>query len=393
MIYFFIAIAITMAIWFSKLKEENEELEEIVNHNAVLLDETKIELQNTKNSLNINLRKGVLKDIEDKIVLHTEELLYLDHGFEKEAEANWGCKSLKDKEEQLAECRKDMRSIAKDGDIFCYDSYENSGIVYEERVKIGKLVAYDMNKAIKDITREQGKLSVDEAKAKAQIEFDRVDNSIPFGFKISNVYKSIAFCIIGYSAEFNAIKQEARQIEIEEYKRIKEIEVFESKKAEAEAVIAKLEISDGDSPLVAELKAKIVELSRKIKKRKGPIGKGGWMYVVSDPRIKNCFKIGLTRRDDPMERVNELASSAGLPFKLNLHALFRVPAVFDFESNQHRHWAHYISCPNKEWFHVGLNDIEKYINELGFFPEFKTEIWHEKYEMSKMRLNKINIEI
>ena len=340
-------------------------------------------LENKDNSK----EEALLKELKDNIELHKNELLYLDHGFDSEADSLIPNKNL----EQFKAMKKDARDLVKDGEVFQYGQGDTSKINHKNLAKIGRLVSYDIQKSIKEVSKD---CNGEEAKAKMQIEFDRIQKSIPYAFKISDVYKAIAFYIVGYVADENEVKRNNREIEKEEARRKKEVEAFEAKKIEVEEVVHRLEeIGDGDSDIVRELKAKINELTGKIKKRKGPIGKEGWIYLVSDPRHEGTYKIGLTRRQDGMERVLELSTSAGIPFRMNLHSLFKVTDAFDTEGKCHKFFAKYIVATKKEWFKVSLVEIQKYLKTLGYEPDITFDIVHEKFEMSKARLAKINIEI
>ncbi len=101
----------------------------------------------------------------------------------------------------------------------------------------------------------------------------------------------------------------------------------------------------------------------------------GWVYVISNIGSfgEGVYKIGLTRRLDPMERVYELGD-ASVPFPFDVHAFIfseDAPALetalhqaFDDRKVNSVNW-------RKEYFRVSLDDIKKKVKELGYDVEFE----------------------
>lgn len=65
--------------------------------------------------------------------------------------------------------------------------------------------------------------------------------------------------------------------------------------------------------------------------------KYGYVYIISNIGSfgENVFKIGLTRRLDPMDRVREL-SSASVPFVFDVHAMIFSEDAPALEARLHR---------------------------------------------------------
>ena len=61
-------------------------------------------------------------------------------------------------------------------------------------------------------------------------------------------------------------------------------------------------------------------------------GKAGNVYIISNLGSfgENIFKVGMTRRLDPQERVNELGN-ASVPFKFDVHSFIFSDDVVDLE--------------------------------------------------------------
>lgn len=91
--------------------------------------------------------------------------------------------------------------------------------------------------------------------------------------------------------------------------------------------------------------------------------RAGYVYIISNIGSfgNDVVKIGVTRRLEPLERINEL-SSASVPFKFDVHALIFSYDAYTLESQLHQHFsAHRINKVNnrKEFFKVSIEDIEE----------------------------------
>ena len=90
--------------------------------------------------------------------------------------------------------------------------------------------------------------------------------------------------------------------------------------------------------------------------------KAGYVYVISNVGSfgENVFKIGMTRRLEPQERVDELGD-ASVPFQFDVHAMIYHENAPELESRLHqvfeRNRVNKIN-PRKEFFRVSLDEIE-----------------------------------
>lgn len=97
--------------------------------------------------------------------------------------------------------------------------------------------------------------------------------------------------------------------------------------------------------------------------------KKGFVYIISNVNSfgENVYKIGLTRRLDPTERIDEL-SNASVPFPFQINAIIEsddAPAleaklhrIFDEQKMNKRNW-------RKKFFKISLEDIQKVLDEEG----------------------------
>jgi vacuolar-type H+-ATPase subunit I/STV1 len=103
------------------------------------------------------------------------------------------------------------------------------------------------------------------------------------------------------------------------------------------------------------------------------ITKKGHVYIISNIGSfgENVFKIGLTRRKDPVERVKEL-SDASVPFGFDVHAVIYAEDAPGLEHTFHLHFDNKRmnkANPNQEFFRAKLEDISKACEKLGNKPK------------------------
>ncbi|HHA6693615.1 TPA: DUF4041 domain-containing protein [Staphylococcus aureus] len=104
----------------------------------------------------------------------------------------------------------------------------------------------------------------------------------------------------------------------------------------------------------------------------------GFVYIISNIGSfgENVYKIGVTRRLEPMDRINEL-SSASVPFEFYVHALIFSENAFELESKLHEYFKKYkVNKVNgrKEFFKVNINEIkDKVLSEHNSTVQFIDE--------------------
>lgn len=120
---------------------------------------------------------------------------------------------------------------------------------------------------------------------------------------------------------------------------------------------------------IAELEAKIKELQEVeedvLNKEKNT--RAGYVYIISNIGSfgENIYKIGLTRRLDPMERVNELGD-ASVPFKFDVHATIFSEDAPTLENALHKAFEdRRVNKVNnrKEFFNVTLDEIKEVVEK------------------------------
>ncbi|MFK5948590.1 MAG: DUF4041 domain-containing protein [Methylococcales bacterium] len=180
--------------------------------------------------------------------------------------------------------------------------------------------------------------------------------------------------------EQRRIKQEMRDEEKarREYeKAIKEVEKEEKmlKKAmvEAEALLAGAAAEERAKyeEQLSELNQKWMDAEEKGKRALSMAQqtKQGHVYVISNVGSfgENVFKIGLTRRLEPLDRVKELGD-ASVPFSFDVHAMIHSTDAPKLEKELHEVFkSNQVNKVNsrKEFFNVALTEIKNKVDELG----------------------------
>lgn len=95
--------------------------------------------------------------------------------------------------------------------------------------------------------------------------------------------------------------------------------------------------------------------------------RAGYVYVISNIGSfgEDVYKIGMTRRLEPMDRIKEL-SSASVPFEFDVHAMIFSEDAPTLENQLHTHFRkNEVNKVNqrKEFFKISLDEIEKVVLE------------------------------
>ena len=203
-----------------------------------------------------------------------------------------------------------------------------------------------------------------------------------------------------------ALKEQMRQ-EAEEKKALenerKKVEKEEAKyKNEIEKLQGSLEQATSDDEM-QKLRARILELQNQltgvIVKKEEIVnlqnGKAGNVYIISNLGSfgKDVFKIGMTRRLDPQDRVNELGS-ASVPFKFDVHSFIFSQDAVELEKKLHDilndKRLNKVNL-RKEFFKVDISELEKLVASIDPTAEFNKTMLAEEFRQSE-ELGSIDVE-
>ena len=212
---------------------------------------------------------------------------------------------------------------------------------------------------------------------------DMMDISITSGYyrlKIEELY--LAFEYAQKKQQEKEEQREARARMREEAKLAKEIEE-QRKKLEKEQqhyqnalqrINAQLEVaSEADRSAIEEKKAELVAQLDKIDKEFAEVDyreanqRAGYVYIISNIGAfgENVYKIGMTRRLDPQDRVDELGD-ASVPFNFDVHAMIFSNDAPKLEAALHNAFAdrklNFVN-QRREFFNVTLDEIKQVVRE------------------------------
>lgn len=194
-----------------------------------------------------------------------------------------------------------------------------------------------------------------------------------------------------------ALKEQMRQ-EIEERKALEQEKksiLREEEKFNTE--INKLQDTmslSTDNSEINKLKARILELQSQLSNivvKKDEIinlqnGKAGTVYIISNIGSfgKDVFKVGMTRRLEPQDRINELGN-ASVPFKFDVHSFIFSQDAVSLENKMHEILNDMrVNKVNmrKEFFKIPIDELEKLVYEIEPTAEFNKTIIASEYRQS-----------
>lgn len=182
--------------------------------------------------------------------------------------------------------------------------------------------------------------------------------------------------------ERKALESEKRKIEVEETKYQTEInriteQLKSASDTEIEALKAQILTLQQHLADVVVKKEEIVNLQN---------GKAGNVYIISNLGSfgDDVFKIGMTRRVNPQDRVNELGS-ASVPFQFDVHSFIFSEDAVALEAKLHQllndKRVNKVNL-RKEFFHCSLDELEKLVGELDPTAEFNRTMAATEYRQS-----------
>ena len=116
-----------------------------------------------------------------------------------------------------------------------------------------------------------------------------------------------------------------------------------------------------------EDKVKLLEKDKENILQREQNTRAGYVYIISNIGSfgENIYKIGMTRRLEPMDRVKELGD-ASVPFEFDVHAMIfseDAPTLETILHNTFKDNQVNLVNPRKEFYNVSLADIEKVVKE------------------------------
>lgn len=207
------------------------------------------------------------------------------------------------------------------------------------------------------------------------------------GISITPQYYRLKIEELYLAFEYQQKKQQEKEAQKEERARMREEEKLAKELEEARKALEKeqthylnalkkldQQMADhGETPELLEKKSQIEIQLEEIEKSVKEVDyreanqKAGYVYVISNIGAfgENVFKIGMTRRLDPMERIDELGD-ASVPFNFDVHAMIFAENAPKLEAALHNAFSkqkvNFIN-QRREFFNVSLDDIKRVVKE------------------------------
>lgn len=383
-----------------KLKKKQEELDNIdKTYEKIAKDKEKeidVKLNDKRNELNnlvikINNNTKELNEIRKEIALVEETLDMQEYGL---YEPKYNFINSTAYKERLDAVRKQQKQMIKDKTAAVGTSdWTINGDKRQGKAFINaniKQILRSFNNETEVIINKVKHSNVESSKKRIQKSFDQL-NRLYEGVNVSltKSYLNLKVDEMNIAYEYEVKKQEEKELLREEREREREEKKLQKKlekeknkfnrendKIQKEINKVRDELTTAADKEKAKLEKEIKELKEALNRNNEEIGKidewketpgAGYVYIISNIGSfgKNVFKIGVTRRDNPDERIREL-SSASVPFRYDTHVFIFSKDAFALEKELHdRFNDSRVNKVNrrKEFFNITIDEVKQIVEE------------------------------
>lgn len=391
-----------------KLTKQLNQMQELLTpemQDAMLLqqkiDDLKIQEQNQQQAVsqlykNIEQLNNTIskldKTIEDKksqIVWMDDEILVQEFGLYT---PKFDFASSLDYKEELAKIRSKQKELIKQGRaVSGVTNWQVNGSAAKGRKLVSdtqKLLLRAFNGECDELVSKVKYTNFDASLNKIQKSAETISKlGTVMNISICRGYLDAKIKELRLAFEYQQKKQEEKEAqraareELREAARLqKEIEA-QRKKIEKEQthyltayhkISVQLQANPNDENLIAkkaEIEQQLGEIEKSIKDidYREANQKAGYVYVISNIGAfgKDIYKIGMTRRLDPQDRIDELGS-ASVPFNFDVHAMIFSDNAPALEAALHRAFEDKkLNMVNhrREFFHVTLDEIKDVVRK------------------------------
>lgn len=332
------------------------------------------------------------KKRKDEIVVLDEEILAQDFGLYTPV---YDFANSVDYKVKLERVRREQKEMAKNWKAASFNvnlTMDGSKAKGERLNKNNiKLILRSFNNECENAIDRVKYNNVDSMKKRINQSYDSLNRLMqPMGIAIKPEYLRLKMDELALAVEYAMKKQEEKEAEKQHRAELREQAKLEKEIAEArknilkdqkhyQAALEKLnqQISsteDGsfkDSLLEKkqQMEEKLVQLDQEMKDvdYREANQKAGYVYVISNIGAfgEGVYKIGMTRRLDPMERVYELGD-ASVPYNFDVHAMIFSDDAPALEAALHRAFEdRKLNMVNtrREFFRVSLDEIEEVVRK------------------------------
>ena len=320
-------------------------------------------------------------------------------------------KDSKEFNEQLTRIRKKQRIMVKNKEaVVCNTEWEINGSISQGRKltkDICKLALDSFDDFCDNLIIKLRYSGIQTVKEKILKKYQKINKLlISFNSEISGKYVDLKFEEANLKCKWLMKKEEEkeeirrREQEIKEQLKLEEEinkakEKIQYEQTQFNTEIARLQEQlaneQGNKKTIMNQLKKLQDKLAKLEEKKKDVlnrqinKKAGWVYCISNPSLDGMMKIGVTRRLDPMDRVNELGS-ASVPFKFGVHSIIFSEDAFKLEHDLHMAFDNYrVNKVNKqkEFFAVTLDMVKEEVLKHNPTATFIDNVVVDEYELSK----------
>ena len=356
-------------------------------------------LKNSNEALKqqIDILNNMLKGFQTKpIVEDTNEYTY---------------ETSKEFDDQLKEIRRKQKVMIKNKEAIIHDTnwtIDGSSTKGNKLMKdIAKLALDSFNDYCDSLIVRLRYSGIDKAKENIANKYTKINKLLSsFCTRISDKYLFLKYDEVQLKCLFLQKKEEEkeeirrREAEIREQLKLEEEikkaqEKIQYEQTQFNTEIARLQEQlnneQGNNKAIMKQLKKLQDKIAKLEEKKKDVlnrqinRKAGWIYIVSNPSLNNMVKIGVTRRLNPMDRINELGS-ASVPFKFGVHSIIFSEDAFKLEHDLHMAFDKYrVNKVNKqkEHFYVTLDMVKEEVLKHNPTATFVDNVVVDEYELSK----------
>ena len=358
-------------------------------------------LKNSNEALKqqIDILNNMLKGFQTKpIVEDTNEYTY---------------ETSKEFDDQLKEIRRKQKVMVKNKEAMIHDTnwtIDGSSTKGNKLMKdIAKLALDSFNDYCDNLVVRLRYSGIDKAKENIANKYTKINKLLSsFCTRISAEYLNLKYDEVQLKCLFLQKKEEEkeeirrREAEIREQLKLEEEikkaqEKIQYEQTQFATEIARLQEQlnneQGNNKVIMKQLKKLQDKIAKLEEKKKDVlnrqinRKAGWVYVISNDSFegKEVYKVGTTRRLEPLTRVAEL-SSASVPFKFKVNSIIFSEDCFALETALHKaldnkRWN--LVNKHKEFFVCSLNEIKQEVLKHNPTATFIDNPTDDEYELSK----------
>lgn len=382
-----------------RLKSENDRLANLLTPELSIIGNQKIQIESLKRELESlssqeTQKKDEISSLDAEIELKRQELRVIDDALLIEEfglyEPQFDFANSSQYKDALSDVRKEQKDEVQKINRMAKNTHwivDNNAAKGRQMVgQTTRLLLRAYNSECDEIIRKVKFSNIDRSIEQIQKAADTISKlgsvlGISITAKYVNLKKKEARLAYEYAVAKEKEKEEiraAKELEREERRVQKEIEekrkalVKEQKKYQQALDDARKQLSSASGDDKVALEEKIAELTGNL----GEVAKGiedvdyreanirsGYVYIISNVGSfgDGVYKIGMTRRLEPMDRIRELGD-ASVPFGFDVHALIFSDDAPSLETALHHEFAERklnLVNQRREFFRCSLDEIKE----------------------------------